>query len=172
MKRGIMFAAFVVALALIAGHVLIGCAINGNNQVQTVFTQPCDIYESVGATPENSLIAAKIKNPCAAQSILATAAKAPLIWHQERYAELFEEWASKIQGVIDAGVTYSDLQDVVLVQIAKLNNEAGMALLMVSDGIFVFDDQASLIGEIDRKLLSMSIQDLRSQVKKMALIAG
>ena len=63
-------------------------------------------------------------------------------------------------GVQDPGCDrwrrHSDLQDIVPVQVAKLNKEAGMALLMVSDGIFVFNGRQSLIGEVDRKLLSMS----------------
>ena len=78
----------------------------------------------------------------------------------------------KIQAVIDGGLTFSDLQTIVLTEIAKLNQEAGMAILMVSDGIFVFDGQQSLIGDVDRRLLSMSLEDLRSQVKRMALMAS
>lgn len=138
----------------------------------TAFIKPqpaCTIYEEVGATPDTSLIAKLIKDPCVAQRILATAAKAPVIW-SDNYAAMFELWACKIQGIIEAGVTYSDLQAIVVAQIAKLNREAGLALLVVSDGIFVFDGQKEIIGEIDKKLLLMSLEDLRAQVKKMEIL--
>ena len=159
-------------MALLTGCSTTGGGVECRSGWIQFLTVPCDIYEEVGATPENSLIAKLIENPCVAQSLLATTAKAPLVWHQERYAELFEEWAAKIQAVIDGGLTFSDLQTIVLTEIAKLNREAGMAILMVSDGIFVFDGQQSLIGDVDRRLLSMSLEDLRSQVKRMALMAS
>ena len=81
---------------------LTGCSTTGGGVempewMDTIFDRPCDIYEEVGATPENSLIAKLIENPCVAQSLLATAAKAPLVWHQERYAELFEEWRQRFR---------------------------------------------------------------------------
>jgi hypothetical protein len=129
----------------------------------------CTIYEDVGATPENSVIAKLIKDPCMAQRILATAAKAPIIWSPE-YVGMFESWADKIQIIIEAGVSYNDLQIMVVTQIAKLNREAGLALLIVSDGIFVFDGHTEVIGEVDKKLLLMSLEDLRAKVKKLGVL--
>jgi len=164
MKHGIVL----IALLVLAFG---GCATT-DPPVQTIFNQPCDIYEQVGATPENSVICSKISNPCAAQRLLAIAAKTPLIWGQEQYAELFEKWAGKVQSVIETGVTYEALQEIVLIEIAKLNREAGMALLMVSDGIFLFGGQQELIGDVDKRLLLMSLVDLRAQVSRMAVMAA
>lgn len=161
MKRLIIISAMA---ALFIG--CIGCITTG-----TVFTEECTIYQEVGATPENSVICAKISNPCAIHRLLATAAKAPVIWEQQVYVAMFDLWAQKIQAAIEEGVTYRLLQETVLIQIARLNREAGLALLLVSDGIFVFDNQAQLIGEVDQKLLLMSLEDLRSQVKRMAILA-
>jgi len=85
---------------------------------------------------------------------------------------MFEKWAWEIQAIIEEGISYQLLQEMVLIQIAKLNKEAGLALLIVSDGIFVFDGQGALIAPIDQKLLLMSLEDLRAQVKRMGILAG
>lgn len=161
MKRLIIMVAIA---ALFVG--CIGCV-----TTKTVYTEECTTYAEVGATAENSVICAKISNPCAVQKLLATAAKAPVIWQQREYVAMFEEWAGKIQILIEEGITYQLLQETILVQIARLNREAGLALLLVSDGIFVFEGQTQLIGEIDQKLLLMSLEDLRNQVKRMGILA-
>jgi len=145
-----------------------GCA--GFQLPGTVFTAPCTIYEDVGATPENSLICAKIKNPCTVHKLLATAAKAPAIWKQKEYTDLFEKWAIKIQTIVESGVTYVFLQDLIIMEIAKLNRDAGMALLILSDGIFVFNE-AEIMLPMDKTLVLMSLTDLRRQVAQMAILA-
>jgi len=146
-----------------------GCA--GFQLPGTVFTVPCTIYEDVGATPENSLICAKIKNPCAVHKLLATAAKVPVIWKQKEYTDMFEEWAAKIQLIVESGVTYVFLQDLIVMEIAKLNQDAGMALLILSEGIFVFTE-AEIMLPVDKTLVLMSLTDLRRQVAQMAILAG
>jgi len=168
MKR--MIVVLMAVILMIVAIMGLGCVTTG--EVPTVFNQPCSIYEDVGATAENSLIAKMIPNPCAAQKILATAAKAPIVWADKAYVEMFEKWAGEIQAIIEEGISYQLLQEMVLIQIAKLNKEAGLALLIVSDGIFVFDGQGALIAPIDQKLLLMSLEDLRAQVKRMGILAG
>ena len=158
-----IFLAILIVLAL--------CITFGACATMTTNQTACTIYEDVGATAENSVIAKLISNPCTAQRILAVAAKAPVIW-SPLYVDLFELWAGKIQAVIEAGISYSDLQVMVVAQIAKLNREAGLALLIVSDGIFVFDGQMQPIGDIDRKLLLMSLEDLRAKVKQLKILSG
>jgi len=147
-----------------------GCYTTGT--VPTVFNQPCSIYEDVGATPDNSLIAKLIKNPCTAQKILATAVKIPYIWKQQEYVVMFMKWADKIQDIIKGGVTYDQLQAMVIVQVSKLNKDAGLSLLILSDSIFVFGNEASPIQEMDKKLLLMSLTDLKNKVNQMAIIGG
>ena len=134
-------------------------------------TQTCTIYQDVGATVDNSLIAKLIKDPCVAQRILATTTKLGVIWKPE-YIDLFDAWAAKVQAIIEAGVTYQDLQNLVIMKIVETNQKAGMILLVVSDGIFVFDGQTGIINAIDRKLLLMSLADLRAQVAKMKILMG
>ena len=171
MKKGILVMAML--LTAVAGFVLGGCATEGGAPVGTVFDgSECTIYQDVGATPENSIIAKLIENPCIAQKIICTAAKLPLVWKQEKYLELFNEWADKLQVYIESGITYSDLQQMVIVNIAKFNENVGMGLLLVSDGILVFDSETALIGDVDRTLLLMSLADLRAQVQRMAAIVS
>lgn len=143
---------------------LFGCA--------TVPTQPCTIYEDAGATPQNSIIAQNISDPCRAQNMLAKAAKIPIIWGKKGYAEKFDIWAENLKFTIEAGITYADLQDLVIMKVAEFNKEAGLALLILSDDIYVFGDYSLPLKEIDRKLVLMSLADLRLEVKQLAIIAG
>mgnify|MGYP006282283007 CR=1 FL=1 len=150
---------------LLAAFLMAGCVTFGD-------VQPCTVYEDVGATPENSLIAELIDDPCQAQDILATAAKMPLVWEQQEYAEAFEVWAIKVEAAVESGMSYEALQEFVVIKVAEFNQEAGLVLLILSDDILVFDGHGEMISEVDRKLLLMSLEDLRAQVRRMAVIAG
>jgi len=156
-------------LIVLIGLSLVGCA--GLQAPGTVYNQPCTIYEDVGATPANSLIAAKLKNPCIVHRILVTAAKLPVIWQKKEYVDLFDVWAKKIQVVIETGLTYKALQDLIIMEIAKFNQEAGLALLIIGDGIFIFTE-TDMIMPVDKKLLLMSLADLRQQVARLGILAS
>lgn len=162
----------ILILGVIAGIVILilsGCG-NQWKRPTTVFDQECTIYEDFGATPANSLIADKIANPCAVQSLLATAAKLPAIWAEKEYTDLFEKWAIFLEEQIKAGLTYQRLQDLVIFEVAKLNKEAGMTLLILGDGIFVFGGEVDMIMPVDKNMILASIEDLRAKVKQMALM--
>ena len=146
---------------------LTGCA---GVQVQPAYNTPCTIYEDFGATPENSLIAAKIANPCAAQRLLATAAKLPAVWADKQYIEKFNKWSGVVHNAIANGITYQALQDMVVAEIAKLNKEAGMTLLILGDGLLVFGEIQTPISPVDQKLLLASLNDLRVQVARLSLM--
>lgn len=152
------------AICSLAVMLLAGCA---GMQV----SQPCTIYQDFGATPETSLIAAKIANPCAAQRMLATAAKLPAVWLKTKYIDQFNKWAGVIHTLISEGISYHDLQELVVAEVAKFNTEAGLALLIVSDSLFVFEGQVQPIMPIDQKLLLASLNDLRLQVATLSLVA-
>ena len=155
-----------LAVVFIACALLLSC--NGM-QVGTTFTQPCTIYETFGATPANSLIAAKVPNPCAAQRLMATAAKMPAIWGKKEYINQFNQWATVIYTKINEGITYQALQGLVTAEVAKFNKEAGLALLILSDGIFVFEGEMAPIGDVDKRLLLASLNNLRVQVANLSL---
>lgn len=155
-------------LVLISVMLLAGCVTGP--QVGTVWSVPCTIYEDFGATPENSIITRSIANPCAAQKLLATAAKLPAIWAQKDYIDKFNKWAGLVHGYITAGTTYAGLQNLVIAEVAKLNKEAGMTLLILSDGLLVFGQEEAPIMPMDVKLLMASLNDLRVQVAALSLV--
>jgi hypothetical protein len=160
MKKTLLIAISVVMLA--------GCVTGP--QVQPVWNMPCTIYTDFGANPENSIIARHVQNPCAAQRLLATAAKLPAIWAQQKYIEQFNKWAGVVHQTIVQGTTYAGLQNLVIAEIAKLNREAGMTLLILSDGLLVFGQEEAPIMPMDVKLLLASLNDLRVQVAALSLV--
>lgn len=156
-------------LALLLIVSLAGCS---GLQVQNPASIPCTIYQDFGATPENSLIAKKIANPCVAQRMLVTAAKMPAVWAGKEYFQKFGEWANQLQLVINSGVTYQALQLQVVKRVADYNAEAGMALLIMSDSLLVFQGEPALINEMDKRLLLAALNDVRVQVANLGLAYG
>jgi hypothetical protein len=155
-----------LALALVLAVAISGCS--GLN-VTGVPSVPCTIYQDFGATPENSLIAAKIADPCQAQRLLVTAARVPIIWAKADYYQKFGAWADRIQMMINSGISYSDLQIQVVKAVAEYNAEAGMALLIVSDSLFVFNGELLVLKDMDKRLLLASLNDVRVKVANMGL---
>lgn len=148
-----------------------GCAQNA------LLDQPDTLYADMGiqtANPEQratySLIASRIKNPMATHRLLASAAKLPVIWGQQFYADQFDHWAAKLERLIRSNLTYKALQDLLIMEISKFNTQAGLALLIIGDGVFIFSDK-QLIYPMDQKLLLMSLDDLRAQVAALAALA-
>ena len=132
--------------------------------------QNCTIYQEYGATPMNSLIADKIKDPCLARRLISTSAKLPAIQWKKKYTEEFEIWAAKVEAMIQDNISYADLQDIVLLEVSKLNAKAGLVFLIVSDEILVFNER-DLLKDKDVELLLGLIKHLRTEVAKMAILA-
>lgn len=156
-----------VVVAVVA--LLAGC--NGF-KVTTPNSIPCTIYQDFGATPENSIIVTKVSDPCMAQRLLVTAARLPAVWAKEEYFVKFGKWSDRIQMMINSGITYSALQLQVAKAVAEYNAEAGMALLIVSDSLFVFEGELAMIKEMDKRLLLASLNDVRVKVANMGLAYG
>jgi hypothetical protein len=156
-------------LALLLILSLAGCS---GLQVQNPNSIPCTIYQDFGATPENSLIAKKIANPCAAQRVLVTAAKLPAVWAGPDYFSKFGSWANQVQMMISSGITYETLQLQIIKRVAEYNAEVGMALLIASDSLLVFQGEVALVNDMDKRLLLASLNDLRVQVANMGLAYG
>jgi hypothetical protein len=115
------------------------------------------------------LIAAKIPDPCTAKRLITTAAKLPAIEWEEKYTQEFEKWATEMQRLVTDNITYYELQDMVLMEVSKLNAKAGMALLIVSDGIFVFNERG-LLKDKDVEIVLGLIEHLRAEVKRMEMM--
>jgi len=112
----------------------------------------------------------KIPNPCVAQKMLVTAAQMPLIWSQDKYIVAFDEWFGRLRVLVEDGISLADLQRMVLVKVSQYNAEMGMALLIVSNNLLVFDGSYELMGPIDKTLILMSLDNLFSEVHKLNLI--
>ena len=131
---------------------------------------PCTVYAEIGATPENSLIAKRIPDPCQAQKLLVTAAKLGVVWDAYSVGQ-FDLWVGKLDTFIDTNPTYYDLQQYVMLAVAKFNKELGGTFLILSDLILIFPDKTVMF-EKDHMLSKMSVADLKAEVKKLAIIYG
>ncbi len=129
----------------------------------------CDLYEKFGATEWNSLIAEKIKDPCLALRIVMTAAKMPAIKWKKDYTQAFEAWAATMQEILADNITYSDLQKIIIDTVAELNKDVGLTILVITDGIFIFNETALLLPK-DAELLNALIDHLRNEVKRMEVV--
>jgi len=129
----------------------------------------CTIYKDFGATPENSIIASKISNPCLASDLIVVAAKMPVIW-EKKYGEEFDKWATKMEVILNNGVTFTKLRDIVTIEIAKLNKEIGLTFLAISPIINQFDETGMLL-PIDIEMCLALIKKLRREVAQMAALA-
>jgi hypothetical protein len=153
-----------ILLILVSAAMLMACTTFG-----TIPTQPCTIYADHEATPINSLIAEKIEDPCVAVRLITTAAKLPVIEWEQEYIRLFNMWAAKMEWVVQNNVSYAGLQDIILVEVRRLNIKAGMALLIVSDSIFMFDETEHLLDK-DVELMLALIKHLRAEVNRMGVL--
>jgi len=128
------------------------------------------VYEQVEATPENSVIAARIKNPCVAQKAFVTAAEMPMIWAGAEYLSKFDAWYLRIRNMVESGISMSDLQNIVIMKVAEFNGHVGMTLLVLSNNFLVFENDIQLQGPVDKTLTLMSLDDLYNNVHKLSLI--
>ena len=147
---------------------LVGCA--GYQPVGTVFNEECSLYQTYGATSENSLIASVISNPCTAKRILGTLVKLPAVQWEGSYTTAFNIWADRIESAIGAGISPKALQDLVIAEVAKLNKKVGMTIMILSDGLLVFKEDQIFLPK-DREMLLALIGYLKDQVHMMELLA-
>ena len=130
---------------------------------------PCDIYAKFGATPENSMIAEKITDPCEASRIISLAAKLPVIQFEKEYVKGFNIWYSYTRSYIAGGVTYKSVQDMILLKIAQLNFKAGMTLFILSDDLLVFNN-ARIIKPKDVQLMTALLDKLHQDVNSLGAL--
>lgn len=146
---------------IVVSILLVSCA--------TIGVTPCTLYERYEATPENSLIAAKISDPCAANRIITMAAKLPVIQWETEYIEEFNLWSDHLKDLISNGSTYKSIQDLIILTIAQLNMKAGLTLFILSDGILVFDTE-QIIMDKDVELLIALIDNLKREVNSLGIM--
>ena len=130
-----------------------------------VVRQNCTIYDEYNANPGNSIIAAKIHNPCDAVRLITIAAKLPAVRYGD-YAEKFDKWALKVSTMIKGGISYKNLQELILIEVSRLNTEIGMAFLIISPELLNFYE-VGFLKEKDVELMLALIDHLRYQVSLM-----
>ena len=142
-----------------------GC-IQGTTGVTPV---QCTIYQDFAATPENSVIVQKISNPCLAMDLIVVAAKMGVIYWEDKYADAFDQWATKIEVVLNNGVTFAELRDIVMIEVLKLNKEIGLTFLAISPIINQFNETTMLL-PVDTQMSLALISRLRAEVAQMAVL--
>jgi len=148
---------------IIVSIFLVACATIG------IAPTECTLYEQYGATPENSLIASKISDPCAANRIITLVAKLGVIQWEKEYIEEFNKWSDEAKLFIADGITYKAVQDMIIVKVAQLNMKAGLTLFILSDGILVFDTN-QVIMDKDIELLTALIDNLKREVNSLGIM--
>jgi hypothetical protein len=129
----------------------------------------CTIYQEFEATPENSIIAETIPDPCLTKNLITVAAKLPIVEFGTEYATAFDAWASKLEIVVENGVSMARLRDIILIEVVKLNTKIGFTLLAISPIISSFTDTAPML-ETDASMLLSLIKHLRTEVAMMAAL--
>ena len=129
----------------------------------------CTIYQDFGATPQNSIIAGTISNPCLASDLVVVAAKVGVVYYEKKYTDAFDKWATKIETVLNNGVTASELRDIVMLEVLKLNKEIGLTFLAISPIINQFNEPTMLL-PVDIQMLLALVKRLRAEVAQMAVL--
>jgi hypothetical protein len=155
-----------------------GCAIRpGVEGPEVVIEDPevilveekCTIYEEFGANPSNSLIAAKIPDPCRAKRLIRIVAKSGVVIWKKEYADKFRYWTDYVKKRIEMKISYADLQDLVTAKVYQLNIEAGLTLMVVGPEILQFHE-VGILKDKDAEMMIALINELQNEVERMTIL--
>ena len=97
------------------------------------------------------------------------AAKVGVVYWEKEYTDAFNQWATKIEIVLNNGVTASELRDIVMLEVLKLNKEIGLTFLAISPIINQFNEPTMLL-PVDIQMLLALVKRLRAEVAQMAVL--
>jgi hypothetical protein len=148
--------------------VTIACA--GINLKWGETAEPCTICDEMAIEypNNNSLICARIPNPCQAQDVLVTFAKAGVIWEAYQVEE-FMLWSQRVRLSITTGTSYKGVYDLIIIEVSKFNKKMAGTFLLVSEMIIDFQD-VNLIDKADQHMLLLALDDLEAQVARFAIL--
>ena len=180
-KRAWYFTWATLAVMLATGAAMVmlqGCAYTGGSGVAVQVPDPtkedptCTIYADLGVdvATNTAVIPQYIKNPCAAQNILATVAKSGVALEAYQLEE-FKEWATAAKRAITVGMSFENLKLYVGGQLTKINTKVGMVYFITSDLLLVLPDK-QVVQSDDITIIYASLDDLVKRVEQMALIYG
>lgn len=127
----------------------------------------CTVYSDLGIDVQTSLAAIPkvVKNPCAAQNIIATTVKAGVVLNAYQAKE-FVKWAQATRDFIVVGMPFEDVKKCVGEKIPELNDRIGLDYVTMSSVLGAIPS-ASLVTEDDLKIITASLEDLIKQVDTM-----
>jgi len=131
------------------------------------YSKKCTIYEDMGidVSTTKATIPKVVKNPCAAQNIIAVVAKAGVTLNAYQ-ADEFVKWATATKEFIRIGMPIADVKECVRAKIPELNERIGIDFVTMSDILDALPDEAK-VQEDDYKILIASIDDLIKQISEM-----
>lgn len=116
----------------------------------------------------DSLIRAKVPNPCDAYRVLATVAKAGVIWEQWQAQEVIK-WGEELKAKVQAKITYDDLILLADREVKKLNAKlAGTYILLT--GLAVDIQSPEVIKPKDAAILTKGLDGIIADAKRMAAL--
>ena len=132
--------------------------------------EPCTICDEMAIEyPENnSLICARIPDPCQAQDVLVTFAKAGVIWEAYQVEE-FMLWSQRVRQTITIVTSYKGVYDLIIIETSKFNKKMAGTFLLVSEMIIDFQD-STFIDPADQHMLLLALDDLDAQVARFAVL--
>ena len=132
--------------------------------------EPCTICDEMAIEypDNNSLICARIPDPCKAQDVLVTFAKAGVIWEAYQVEE-FMLWSQKVRATITIGTSYRGVYDLIIIEVSKFNKKMAGTFLLVSEMIIDFQD-STFIDAADQHMLLLALDDLEAQVARFAIL--
>ena len=155
-----------ITTIILTSTLIFACASDTPQILPAPEAVPCTIYADLGANPGNSLIAAKISDPCAAKRLIMLAVKLPAVQWVEAYTKEYFEWSTRVRTAIESGISYAALQVALQEDVLALNSKTGMVIVILSDELFRFSER-SLLMEKDREMLLLLLDEMDAEVAKM-----
>lgn len=156
--------AFVLTMITLCIH---GCGSGLQVADPFMYDSNCTVYSDLGIDigTTDATIPKVIKNPCAAQNIIATTAKTGVMLNAYQVSE-FVKWANATKDFIMIGMPFIDIKECVGTKIPELNNRLGIQYVTMSDILEAIPGESTVTRD-DLMILMASIDDLIEQVNAM-----
>lgn len=127
----------------------------------------CTVYKDLSIPPDSpSVIVKYIPNPCAAQNIIVSVARAGVVLEAYQVEE-FVHWTDEARQIVMVGASMQDLKLYVGKEITKLNRKFGGLFFIVSDLFIALPDQETIVKD-DVTIINAALDDVVVKVNAMA----
>ena len=154
-----------IAIVIFFSAIFLNCAEMPINLKWNDTTTPCTVCQDMAEKyPDNqSLICARIPNPCKAQDILVAFSKAGVVWEAWKVDE-FKKWTAATRDVISRGMSYKALHDYVMAYVLRFNKKFGGTYILMTEMIIDFQDN-TMIDPADKDMLLMALDGLDKEIE-------